>query len=186
MAKLKFDREMANAALDWLFPVGAAIEVRMPEAGRLRTLSGYFNDPEKLLKALESVSGEYTAVYYTINPVDPALLARADNTLEPYAKNTTNDKEIPHRINFLIDADPQRPAGISSIEEQMLDSKRMIAAIKRELAAAGWTIYTHGDMDRHLQKHEDRGTRTRQPAPGQGHAQGQSTGTRTSEKRGWA
>src|ERR1700733_4575267 len=135
---MKFDRENARAALAWLFPIGAAvIEVRVPDARHLKTLSGYFNDTEKILDALESASGDYEGVYYTLNPVDPQLLGRADNELRPYAKHTTSDKEIPRRINMMIDADPLRPAGISSTDAQVAESKKMIAAVVRDLTAAG-------------------------------------------------
>jgi hypothetical protein len=180
---MKFNRENASAALDWLYNPGDTIEIRLPKAGRLKTLSGYLNDREKLLDALESASGEYEAVYFTLNPVDAALLARSNNELKPYALDTTGDKEIPRRLNMLIDADPVRPTGIMATNEEVTESKRVIAAIKRELAAAGWTIYTHRDMDRHLDKHEDRAHAhgpVHGQGHGQGHAQGQRTGTRTS------
>lgn len=147
---MKFNREGASVALDCLFQPGDTIEIRVPKAGRLKTLSGYNNDREKLLDALESASGEYEAVSVTLNPVSAALLARSNNELKPYARDTTGDKEIPRRLNILIHADPVRPTGIMATNEKVTESKRVIAAIKRELATAGRTIYTHGDMDRHL------------------------------------
>jgi hypothetical protein len=112
--------------------------VRVPKAGRLKTLSGYFDDREKLFDALESASGECEAGYYTVNPTDPALLARSSNELVPYAKGSTNDKEVPRRLNMIIDGDPKRPTGISATNEQVLESKRIIVAVRRELSAAGW------------------------------------------------
>ena len=68
----RFDRENALAALDWLFQPGDVVEVRIPKAKRLKTLSGYFNSREKLIDAQRSASGEYAAVYDTLNPVRPA------------------------------------------------------------------------------------------------------------------
>src|ERR1700756_5711060 len=61
----RFDRENAQAALDWLFQPGDVVEVRIPKAKRLKPVSGYFNSREKLIDALRSASGEYAAVYYT-------------------------------------------------------------------------------------------------------------------------
>src|SRR4051794_5259627 len=46
---------------------------------------GYFNDADRLaseLKAVRSAEG----VYFTINPVNPALLARADNRIKKPTK----------------------------------------------------------------------------------------------------
>jgi len=134
----RFDKEDASAAMDWLFPPDAVIEVRVPEARRLKTLSGYFNDRAKILHELELASGEYEGVYYTLNPVDPQLLGRANNNLKAYARHTTADKEIPWRINFLIDADPVRPTGISSTNAQLAESKKMMRAALRDLTSAGW------------------------------------------------
>ena len=137
---IRFDREHAQAALDWLFQPGDVVEVRIPKAKRLKTLSGYFNSREKLIAALRSASGEYAAVYYTLNPVSPALLGRANNELKPYAEQTTNDSpgEILRRTNLLIDADPVRPAGISSNDAEFAESKRVIKAVRDDLKEHGF------------------------------------------------
>lgn len=140
MANPLFDRDNATIALDWLYPAGAVIEIRVPEARQLRTISGYFNSREKLLDALKSVSGDYAGVYITLNPVNPQALGRANNDLKPYAKHTTIDKEIPRRINMLIDADPVRLTGISSTDAELLESKKMIAAVRKDLTARGWPM----------------------------------------------
>src|SRR5271156_1362617 len=138
MANPKFDRDNAIAAIKWLYPEGAVIEIRVPEARNLKTLSGYFNDQEKILSVFENASGDYEGIYYTLNPCDPQLLGRADNELKPYARHTTTDKEIPRRINWLIDADPVRPTGISSTNAQVEESRAMIAAINRQLKGEGF------------------------------------------------
>jgi hypothetical protein len=136
----RFDRENAQAALDWLFQPGDVVEVRIPKAKRLKTISGYFNSREKLIDALRSASGEYAAVYYSLNPVSPALLGRANNELKPYAEQTTNDSpgEILRRTNLLIDADPVRPAGISSTDAEFAESKRVIKAVRDDLREHGF------------------------------------------------
>jgi hypothetical protein len=68
------------------------------------------------------------AVYVTINPVLPDLLARAANRIERKAAFTTADHDIVRRCRLLLDFDAARPAGISSTDEEhaaALDRTRM-------------------------------------------------------------
>jgi hypothetical protein len=58
------------------------------------------------------------AVYLTLNPVNPALLARSANRIKPYVRDTTTDRDIIRRNCLPIDFDPVRPAGISSTEQE--------------------------------------------------------------------
>lgn len=44
---------------------------------RKGTISGYFDDIEKMAHAAAALSGKVEAIYVMLNPVDPALLARA-------------------------------------------------------------------------------------------------------------
>ena len=93
------------------------IEMRCPRTKR-SVVSGYFDDPELLVRNAVEWSGQSEAVYVTLNPVLPDLLARAANRVELYARHTTSDGEIVRRRWLLVDLDPQRPAGISSTDEE--------------------------------------------------------------------
>jgi hypothetical protein len=110
---IKFDPTEAMKALNLLYREDDVVEVRIPKTRR-GTVSGYFNDMKKLIAAAAEYSGEVTGIYMTLNPVNPQLLARAQNRLERYAKWTTADTDIVHRRWFAIDVDPLRPTGISS------------------------------------------------------------------------
>ena len=74
-----------------LFEPGQVVELRAPKAGKYGTISGYFNDHAKLAQELEELSGDVVAVYYTLNPVNPAPLARANNRTKnmPRTRPTT-------------------------------------------------------------------------------------------------
>jgi hypothetical protein len=50
---MKFDKHNAEQAIRRLFHEGQVVEVRVPDAGRPKTVSGYFNDFDKLLAALQ-------------------------------------------------------------------------------------------------------------------------------------
>jgi hypothetical protein len=93
---------------------GDVHEVRIPKAGRRGTISGYFDNPEALADVVEPLDGTVPAIYITLNPCNPALLARAANRLRERADTTTADTDIVRRRWLLIDFDPVRPAGISS------------------------------------------------------------------------
>lgn len=83
----------------------------------------------------------------TLNPVLPALLARAANKVPAVGKDdpTTGDRDIVRRHRFLIDLDPLRPSGISASEEE----KRAAIEHGRQVAAAlrdeGWPTPIAGD-----------------------------------------
>ncbi|TKB75256.1 MAG: AAA family ATPase [Nitrospira sp.] len=106
-------------------------ELRAPKT-RQGTVSGYFNDPALLYKAADELDAKVPGIYITLNPVNPALLARAKNRLQMHAKTTTSDADILRREWLLIDCDAVRPAEISSSEPEHH------AAIERAQTAASW------------------------------------------------
>src|ERR1019366_1462671 len=106
-----------------LFPAGTVTEIRLmtkddgTRFGPLRddgVGSGYYRDPGKLAVALQELSGKHTAVFYTLNPCDESLLARADHVMKFNAFETTRGTEIVKRNHLLLDFDPKRKSGISS------------------------------------------------------------------------
>jgi hypothetical protein len=123
-----------------LFEPEQVVELRAPKAGKYGTISGYFSDHEKLAQELAELSGEVPAVYYTLNPVNPSLLARANNRIETYAKSTTSDApdNIISRRWLLIDCDPIRPSDISSTDEEKQAAKQLVGNIRAHLNTLGW------------------------------------------------
>jgi hypothetical protein len=123
-----------------LFEPGDVVEVRIPKTTRWGTISGYFDDLDKLATEVHRADRSYrpTGIYYTINPCNPALLGRAYNRLKERAEITTADTDIVVRRWLPIDFDPVRPAGISSSDEEheaAIDRARLMRA---ELAGEGW------------------------------------------------
>jgi hypothetical protein len=111
------DRDEIMRTLALLYQPGDVIELRAPQS-RQRVISGYFDDWDALAAAAVRLSGTVPGVYVTLNPVQPALLARAANSVKPYAKVTTSDGDVLVRRESLLDADPRRPAGISSTDTE--------------------------------------------------------------------
>jgi len=117
---------------------GAVYELRCPKTKRDGTISGYFDDLEKLADHAELLSGVHPAVYVTINPVNPDLLARARNRIEKRASFTTSDVNVVKRLRLLLDFDPQRPAGISSTDEEHSVALARAKECREWLAAQGF------------------------------------------------
>ena len=124
---------------------GDVVEIRALCVGRNAgyagaTYSGYFNreNTPALIKAIRSVDGKSEGVYFTINKVNPKLLARAHNRLQARAKHTTADADILERRWLYTDVDSVRPAGISATEEERQAAHAVAKEIQGYLAELGW------------------------------------------------
>ncbi len=125
-------------ALGILHEPGSVIELRVLNTGRTGTVSGYFEDHRTLAVSAAKWSGKAPAVYTTLNPVNPALLARASNRAAPYAKQTTSDRDIQRRRWLPLDFDPVRPSGIGSTDEQHEAAIERARDVRRWLKETGW------------------------------------------------
>lgn len=118
---------------------GEVLEMRIPKAGRYKTISGYYSDQARLIDSVISLDDDkFPGIYFTINPVNPDLLARAANRYEKYAQNTTTDADIIALHWLPIDIDAIRPAGISSTDEEHVAAISKAIEIKEWLIARGW------------------------------------------------
>jgi biotin operon repressor len=118
-----------------LWRPGDVREVRIPGPGR--TDAGYFDSPDALAHAVEAVDGRQN-VYVTVNPVDPALLARAANRIKARVRATTSDANITERRWLPIDIDPQRPSDISATEAEREAALEVTRRVWTYLDGLGW------------------------------------------------
>jgi hypothetical protein len=125
-------------ALGVLLEPGATAELRVLHAGRDGTVSGYFDDPDALAREAARWSGRAPGVFVTLNPVVPALLARAANRVRGRAEQTTSDRDVLRHRWLPIDLDPVRPAGISATEAEHGAALIAAQAVRAELRAVGW------------------------------------------------
>jgi P4 family phage/plasmid primase-like protien len=98
---------------------GEIIEIRIPKAGYngKQVFVGYFENGDSI-KAADKYNGQVPAIYTNLNPINPALLARACNRIDEKADKTAQDCDVLKRDWLYIDIDPRRPAGISSTNEE--------------------------------------------------------------------
>jgi len=71
-------------------------------------------------------------VYFTLNPLDPSLLARRCNRVE-IAKDTAADVDVVKRRWLLVDADPVRKSGISATIEEKQQAWNTVRAVHKWL-----------------------------------------------------
>jgi P4 family phage/plasmid primase-like protien len=126
-----------------LFRPGDVVEVRVPKAGKLRTIAGYFDDFEKLAAAVATLElARHPGVYWTLNPGDPAMLSRAGmgNRLKAYidAGDLTSDGNILRHAWLPIDLDPKRPTGTSSTDAQHEAALALGRHVQETLVREGW------------------------------------------------
>ena len=119
-----------------LIESGVFTEVRILNT-KQGTLSGYYNDVDKLIEHIQRYDRQYN-IYITMNALREGIEARGKNHLKSYAKNTTSDKEIRCRRWILIDLDPERPAGISSTEQELKLSEELGRKIQGYLTDCGF------------------------------------------------
>ena len=127
-----------NRFLQTLWGPGDVREVRIPRHNQWgHTASGYFDSPDTLAEAAVKYDGKAN-IYLTLNPTNPALLARSVNRIKPKAENTTSDADILVRRFLFIDIDSVRPAGISATEQELAAAIDLLETLTRELAERGW------------------------------------------------
>lgn len=134
------DQSAILNALAALFQPDDVIEIRSFTKGRKRTDAGYFDGEHRrqLAEHAMRLNSGGAAVYVTLNPIDPQLLARYCNRIELGAAATTTDAQITRRRWLLLDFDPARPTDTSATDAQLEASKTVARACYQSLKAAGW------------------------------------------------
>lgn len=140
---LAHDRDEICRTCELLFAPGQVAELRALDAvtkawRRPHTVSGYFNNWEKLAAAAMNIQAR--GVYVTLNPVNPALLARANNRVRDMNSGdpATGDGDIVARRWLPLDCDPVRPSGISATDAEHDLALTRVRAIRDHLRTQGW------------------------------------------------
>ncbi|MCO7126061.1 hypothetical protein NIE88_09760 [Sporolactobacillus shoreicorticis] len=102
------------------------------------TVSGYFSRLEDLAESSLRFEHGAPGVYFTLNPVKKALLARAENRTMLRMPNLTADSDIESRRWLPLDFDPVRPSGISSTDKEHEAALTLAQEVKGHLSACGF------------------------------------------------
>ena len=142
----------ALRAIGAIFEPGDVIEIRALDVGRTpdrsgSTHAGYFNfeNSNAISAALRSVDGKAEGVYVVLNRFNPDLLARSNNRLKVRPKNTTSDADVTEWRWLYVDADPNRPAGISSTDTEHDAALQRTFEIQEFLTEREWPQPIRGD-----------------------------------------
>jgi hypothetical protein len=126
-----------EALLLW-YQRGAVIEIRVPKAGRARTVSGYYDDLDTLARDAVTCNRKYGNVYATIQTIDPSLLARRKNRYEELVTETTADTNVASYRWLPFDIDPVRAPGISATDAEHTAALGRADVIRQWLVEHGW------------------------------------------------
>lgn len=126
--------------LNVLHEPGSVIELRALYKGIKRTDAGYFDGDSRpgLAKEAVRLSNEGTAVYISMNEIDPQLLARYANRVQRYADATVTDANVTRRKWLLVDIDPQRPKNTSATHEKLSLADSCRESVRQFLDGLGW------------------------------------------------
>ncbi len=132
-------RQHALRFLRVIVPSGGVVELRCLLSQR-RTDAGYFNDLDTgVTAALARDGSKPTGIYVTLNPIDPALLARAENRIKEWADKTTTDANVTRRRWLFVDLDPERVAGVSATDAEHQSALQRAEEIREALMTDhGW------------------------------------------------
>jgi hypothetical protein len=124
----------------FIYP-GEVVEIRIPHAeGTLDgkyvrgTLSGYFDDHGLFCEAVRKAETlRHDGIYFTLQVIDPRLLARAFNRLKVLGRNdpTTSDNNVLFYRWLPLDFDPVRPSGISSSDSELQEALSLRDAVSQ-------------------------------------------------------
>lgn len=134
-------------ALGLIVEPGSVVEMRALRHDE-SVLSGYFDDVDLLARTIAGAKSHVASVYVTLNPVDPALLARANNRVrDKLGKKgrTTDDSEVTKRTRLLVDVDHDRPSGISATDAEHKAAIDLADKIRAALKSDGWPDPVFGD-----------------------------------------
>ena len=124
--------------VELLWRPGDVREVRIPKYNKYgHTASGYFDSPESLAESAAKWDGKAN-LYFTLNPVNPALMARASNRIADKAETTSADVDVIRRRSLFIDIDPDRPSGISSTEDERQAARLVLDEVVSFLENKDW------------------------------------------------
>jgi len=153
MDRETYDTSEITETLNFIHPHGSTFEVcsigtkkrkldlwdGKYAGGNKPIVAGWFEDNDVAAKIIAELDGraEPEGIYVTLNPCNPALVARANNRLKP-GVSRTKDIEIERLQNLLIDVDPRRPVGVSTTDKEKDAAISIIRLIWRDLNSLDW------------------------------------------------
>jgi hypothetical protein len=123
--------------------VAELLALEVPQQyGRPATMVGYFDGQhleDMARQALALTRRGASGVYFTFNPLQPAILARSVNRVKRAGQvEAASNQHIACRRWLLIDVDPERMSGVSATDAEKAAAREIAQAIYRDLGSRGW------------------------------------------------
>jgi hypothetical protein len=129
----------------YLFAPDQIVELRalgvQRGTGRSHTEAGFFDGEHRaeMTKIALDITRYARGVYYTLNPLNPDLLARRCNRIDwANEGELASDKDVISRRWLLVDADPIRDRLISATNTEKAHAHDAALAVREYLATQGW------------------------------------------------
>jgi hypothetical protein len=110
-------------------------------SGKPHTEAGFFDTAHlsEMATAALTVTKFAKGVYFTLNPLNPALLARRCNrTAWANEGELAKDKDVLARRWLLIDADPVRDPLVSATDAEKAEARAVALDVREHLRGRGW------------------------------------------------
>ena len=133
------DTSELRKTIEVLKPDQQLFEVRIFGADKRKILSGYFTDCDTLISALDNVDLRGKNIYFTLNRVKRALYSRTQHDKFVLNVNTTSDSDIERYEWLFVDLDPERPADISSTDEELANALELSRKVQMYLHDMGFS-----------------------------------------------
>jgi putative DNA primase/helicase len=131
--------------LDLIAEPGQVIELRALKVkdryGKPYTVAGYFDAEHRADLAAEALRLTEMArgVYFTLNPINPELVARCYNRTDRSEEDSlTKENNILRRRVVPIDVDPVRDSKVSATEAQKRAARETTEKVREFLRGCGW------------------------------------------------
>lgn len=126
------------------------VALRVEEPGRSTPIdyAGFFDFDHLDLMAREAAtfSGTAKGVHFTLNPLNPEVLNRCPNRVQPVRKGIlARDRDILRRSWLMIDLDPVRPKGLSATDEEKLRALEVCNRVAAFLYGHGFPYQIRAD-----------------------------------------
>jgi len=147
--KLECDPKEIVKTLEVFRNPDQVVEIRaIVDKGTFKKIwSGYFDwDHLKEIPKVVNGLGAASGIYFTLNPVDPSLLARAFNRLREVKNGeSSGDGDILQRDWVLFDFDAVRKSGISATDAEKAEAFAVARKVAEYLKGLGWPDPIKGD-----------------------------------------
>lgn len=100
-------------------------------------MAGFFDDHTAFCQAVRSLDAAGGNIYFSLQVIDPRLLARAYNRIKQGIATTSDNNILAYRW-LPIDIDPARPSGVPSSDSEMKEAylirERVIAWLESNMS----------------------------------------------------